>query len=978
MLMAQRWLIVFGVWLMGFSNVFAQTAHRGSIEPGSVLIQLDKSVSPDKLVAQFQELDGFPTALRVEKPLAPAFSIWEFSFDTAFPNPRKLLEKLSLHPLVRSAQFNHRLHFRELLPDDPSFSNQWYLHNTGLGNQLADADIDAEIAWDHSTGGITLNGDTIVIAQIDDGTALAHPDLMENTWKNHEEIPDNGIDDDLNGYIDDHFGWNVSAGMDLVQFGVHGVRVAGVMGATPNNGVGVSGLGWHSKIMHIVGITNLESEAIEGFYYVWNARKRYNESQGSEGAFVVAINASWGVNGGQPADFPLWCGMIDSLGQQGVLTVAATANENWNVDQVGDIPTACPSDYLISVTASNAQDQRTFAAYGPEHIDLAAPGDSIYTTSGSNGYDWATGTSFAAPLVSGSLALLYGVECSHLQSLLQQSPAAAASWVRSVLLATVDPIPSLAEDVKSGGRLNIGNATQLVDQLCHACPDWTYLNVAEYSDESIHLNWTFLQSPDALKLYWRTVDAPNWVELNLADTVQSFTFSDLPSCEGIECFLQWECGSDQYQSDIQSFTSLGCCSPPEEVYTTTLGADGLFCSWAPQTGAQGYLVHLRPVGTISWTTYPTPVPYLEVHELISCFPYELQVVPVCAGLQTPVAPIQIVQTGGCSSCTQFDYCSAAANATNYEWIEAVKIDNFTHYSGANGGYANFTGVPVPLALNNPHILSLTPGALQPDYPANWKVWIDLNQDGFFTEPQELIYHSEVAKMGTVIHPFLLPANTQTGVTRMRIAMTWEDGPTLQACGDFDFGEVEDYCVYISAEDPLIDCPSAPQMTMLEQTQERLSFSWDPAPHDFGYQVRWRKTGTTAWETTTVFMHQVSLEQLDPCTDYEISVQRICLAGLSGYSTPGFFSTACASASGSPLLSSFSVFPNPFVDKIFVSSTGSTQEARVRIYAHNGQFLKESNLKTDGWLEVPDLPAGLYLLQIQIPGATESWIKLVKE
>jgi subtilisin family serine protease len=87
--------------------------------------------------------------------------------------------------------------------------------------------------------------------------------------------------------------------------------------------------------------------------------------------------------------------MIDSLGQQGVLTVAATANENWNVDQVGDIPTACPSDYLISVTASNAQDQRTFAAYGPEHIDLAAPGDSIYTTSGSNGYDWATGTSFA-------------------------------------------------------------------------------------------------------------------------------------------------------------------------------------------------------------------------------------------------------------------------------------------------------------------------------------------------------------------------------------------------------------------------------------------------------------------------------------------------------------------------------------------------------------------------------------------------------
>ncbi|MCB0680027.1 MAG: S8 family serine peptidase, partial [Saprospiraceae bacterium] len=125
---------------------------------------------------------------------------------------------------------------------------------------LPDADIDATEAWDHTTGGLTPAGDTIVVAVIDDGTDPDHPDLAANLWRNYAEIPYNNIDDDDNGYIDDHWGWNVSAGIDLVQFGSHGVKVSGLIGAVGDNQTGIAGVNWDVKILNVVGITNVESE----------------------------------------------------------------------------------------------------------------------------------------------------------------------------------------------------------------------------------------------------------------------------------------------------------------------------------------------------------------------------------------------------------------------------------------------------------------------------------------------------------------------------------------------------------------------------------------------------------------------------------------------------------------------------------------------------------------------------------------------
>jgi hypothetical protein len=134
-------------------------------------------------------------------------------------------------------------------------------------------------------------------------------------------------------------------------------------------------------------------------------RQRYNQTNGAEGAFVVATNSSWGINNGNPANAPLWCAFYDTLGAYGILNAGATANAQINVDVSGDLPTGCISDYLISVTATNNNDVRTFSGFGANTIHLGAPGEAVRTTSGSSNYTTTDGTSFATPMVAGAIAL---------------------------------------------------------------------------------------------------------------------------------------------------------------------------------------------------------------------------------------------------------------------------------------------------------------------------------------------------------------------------------------------------------------------------------------------------------------------------------------------------------------------------------------------------------------------------------------------
>ena len=242
--------------------------------------------------------------------------------------------------------------------------------------------MDSDQAWVRATGGLTNQDDTLVVAIVDDGFELNHEDLIENRWINHREIPNNNIDDDQNGYVDDYLGWNPLLASDEVAGGSHGTQVSGIIGAVGDNQKGVVGVNWDVKMMMIRNDFNTtEASVLASYGYAYNARKRYNESNGEDGHFVVATNSSWGVDFGQVSDSPLWCSMYDSLGRVGILSIGATANNAVNVDSVGDLPTTCPSDYLISVTNINKLGNYTRKRHMVFNIlILGLLGEEVFTT----------------------------------------------------------------------------------------------------------------------------------------------------------------------------------------------------------------------------------------------------------------------------------------------------------------------------------------------------------------------------------------------------------------------------------------------------------------------------------------------------------------------------------------------------------------------------------------------------------------------
>ncbi|GAB4314726.1 MAG: hypothetical protein Kow0074_01890 [Candidatus Zixiibacteriota bacterium] len=439
---------------LGQSTRAAESEYR----PGELMVQVASEQDLQEFVRDFGQYN-----MRPAKLLSRRMNIWLLEYDSGGMRTAAhegLLEVTRAHPRILKAQFNHPVIVRSTFPNDPGFGNQWGLHNTGQTGGVPDADIDAPEAWDYSTGGVTALGDQVVVAIVDGGFDLNHVDV--DYFKNVHDTYGNGIDDDGNGYVDDYHGWDAYNSDGSIPNDSHGMHVAGIAGAIGNNGIGVSGVNWGVKIMPIAGSSSLESTVIEAYGYALEMRALYNETDGARGAFVVSTNASFGVDFGDPDDYPLWCGLYDSLGAYGILSAGATANLGIDIDVNGDVPTACPSDYLISVTNTTRTDNRNSgAAYGLTTIDLGAPGTSIYSTLPGNSYGNLTGTSMATPHVAGAIGLMYAAACPGLLEQYRTNPSAVALQMKQYLLDGTDPIAALAGKTVSGGRLNVFNSIAL-------------------------------------------------------------------------------------------------------------------------------------------------------------------------------------------------------------------------------------------------------------------------------------------------------------------------------------------------------------------------------------------------------------------------------------------------------------------------------------------------------------------------------------
>ncbi|MBP7407529.1 MAG: fibronectin type III domain-containing protein, partial [Flavobacteriales bacterium] len=473
-----------------------------------------------------------------------------------------------------------------------------------------------------------------------------------------------------------------------------------------------------------------------------------------------------------------------------------TANNNVDVDLVGDMPTACPSDFMISVTATDVNDNRTFSGYGATTIDVGAPGAAVLTTNQTGGFSTANGTSFAAPLTAGVVALLYSAPCPSLMALVQADPAAGALQVRDLLFDGVDEVGNLPGTIATGGRINAGTSMQLLMNACGPCPAPYGLDVYNVDLTAAILSWNVVTG-STFDIRYRAIGAVDWIELSGISST-TFTISGLQTCTAYEFQVRVICGADV--SDFSAsftWTSAGCCDAPENVIMGFIGDNIASLTWGGVIGAGAFDVRVREVGVVDWTLVEDEVnTFTTISDLLPCTHYEVQVASVCNGVTGEWSESELFSTLGCGLCIDNDYCASLGQNTSAEWIERVAFNNVDHTSGNDGGYGDHTDVSGYLDIGPLQTITLDPGYITFAYSEWWSIWVDLDQDGIFSEPERL-YQSTAGINTSVTASIVLTPDALTGTTRMRVVMKYGSN-VADACATFSNGEVEDYCVNLVA------------------------------------------------------------------------------------------------------------------------------------------------------------------------------------
>ncbi|HEX4924219.1 MAG TPA: S8 family peptidase [Bdellovibrionales bacterium] len=325
------------------------------------------------------------------------------------------------------------------------------IYEKEMGSLWGMRSINAAPAWRLSTG-----DPSIVVAVSDTGVYHGHMDLQKNIWTNAGETgldangkdkSKNKIDDDGNGFVDDHSGWNFETNNNNpIDDHYHGTHVAGTIGARGGDKQGVAGVAWNVKIMNVKFI----------------GKSGYGTDEGGIGTIIYAanngakvVNCSWGGDEPNQAMYDA----IEYAKSKGTLVVAAAGNDNWNLEVKKQYPAAYTNDNLITVaaiTGGKNMPLATFSNYGVTTTHLAAPGDRIYSAFNpmyqtlyceSKWFCTLSGTSMAAPHVAGAVGLIYSV-----------NPKLTYKEVKEILMGTVTKADTLKGKVASGGTLNLAAA----------------------------------------------------------------------------------------------------------------------------------------------------------------------------------------------------------------------------------------------------------------------------------------------------------------------------------------------------------------------------------------------------------------------------------------------------------------------------------------------------------------------------------------
>ncbi|HEY8415464.1 MAG TPA: S8 family serine peptidase [Thermaerobacter sp.] len=411
----------------------SRSEQRAPARPGELIV---KPRAAGSRKAALQAVEREP-GLRVQRVLPTGAMVVRVDDPARAAEVAEALRRSGRYEYVQP-NYVYRLAAR---PGDPLFGEQWGLHNEGqavLGRRgLPGVDIDAPEAWD-----VTRGSAGVVVAVIDTGVDLRHPDLAGAAWVNEAEAKGRpGVDDDGNLYVDDVHGYDFyhrdGTVFDPEDGDEHGTHVAGIIAARWDNGEGVAGVAPGVRIMVLKvfgGDTGTSADAVEAVAYADRMGARI-------------VNMSWGGPDDDPA-------LKDAIARSHMLFVAAAGNNGNNNDARPYYPASYDLDNVVAVAAVNSQGHLSaFSNFGRKSVDLAAPGEAILSTvpgaAGKGAYAYMSGTSMAAPHVAGVAALVAS-----------RFPWLSAAGIRQHLLATARLLPALQGAVAVPGLPDAGRAVQ--------------------------------------------------------------------------------------------------------------------------------------------------------------------------------------------------------------------------------------------------------------------------------------------------------------------------------------------------------------------------------------------------------------------------------------------------------------------------------------------------------------------------------------